>query len=135
MKIYHYHPETLEYLSEGRADESPLEPDVFLIPAHATETAPPVEVAGKTRHFEAGAWSLRDIPPPPAPKEKTPEEIAAEEAAAAKAREMEIALKALPDILAYIAAKADAPVAVKDKAAELVAVKVVEWPTPKKPTQ
>lgn len=36
------------------------------------------------------------------------------------------ALEALPDILAYIAEKADAPVAVKDKAAELVAVKVVK---------
>lgn len=122
MKIYHYHPETLEYLGEGRADESPLEPGVFLIPAHATPAAPPEEVAGKTRHFEAGAWVQRDIPAPPAPPVKNPEEIAAEEAAAAKAREMEIALEALPDILAYIAEKADAPVAVKDKAAELVAV-------------
>ena len=36
------------------------------------------------------------------------------------------ALEALPDILAYIAAQADAPIAVKDKAAELVAVKVVK---------
>lgn len=74
MKIYHYHPETLEYLGEGRADESPLEPGVFLIPAHATDAAPPAEVAGKTRHFEGGAWALRDIPVPPEP---TPAEIKA----------------------------------------------------------
>lgn len=124
MKIHHFHPETLEYLGEGQADESPLESGVFLIPAHATETAPPAEVAGKTRHFEAGAWSLRDIPPPPAPPVKTPEEIAAEEAAAQAAREMEIALAALPAMLAYVGAKADAPVSIKTKAAELEAAKV-----------
>lgn len=51
-------------------------------------------------------------------------EIAAEKAEAEKISRQQKALEALPDILAYIAAKADAPVAVKDKAAELVAVKV-----------
>lgn len=125
MKIYHYHPETLEYISEGQADESPLEPGVFLIPTQATETAPPAAVPGKTRHFEFGAWVLRDIPPPtPPPKEKTAEEIIAENASAKKLLRQNKALEVLPDILAYIAAKADAPVAVKGKAAELVEVEV-----------
>lgn len=78
MKIYHYHPETQEYLGEGLADESPLEPGVWLIPAHATEAAPPPPVAGKTRHIEGGAWVYRDVPPPPSPPEKTTEEIKAE---------------------------------------------------------
>lgn len=75
MKIYHYHPDTLAYLGESQADESPLEPGVFLIPAHATDTAPPAEVDGKTRHFELGAWVQRDVIAPPLPPEPTPEEI------------------------------------------------------------
>lgn len=119
MKIYHYNAGSGEYLGEGRADESPLEPGIFLIPAHATTVAPPAEVAGKTRHFEAGAWVQRVIPPPPAPPVKTPEEIAAEEAVAAKAREMEIALDALPALLSYVAGKADAPAEVKAKVAAI----------------
>ena len=122
--IHHFHPETLEYIGEGQADESPLEPGVSLIPAHATEAAPPAEVAGKVRAFESGAWVQRDIPPPPAPPVKTPAEIAAEEAAAAKAVELQIAMDALPALLTYVAAKADAPALVKTKAAELEAAKV-----------
>lgn len=33
------------YVGESVADESPLEPGVFLIPRHATEQEPPAEVA------------------------------------------------------------------------------------------
>lgn len=39
--IYHYHPETREYLGQGDADESPLEPGVPLIPANSTLKVPP----------------------------------------------------------------------------------------------
>lgn len=124
MKIHHYHPETLEYLGEGQADESPLEPGVFLIPAHATPLAPPAAVAGKVRVFKDGAWVQRVIPPPPAPPVKTPEEVAAEEAAAARAREMEFALDALPALVAYVAGKADAPAEIKAKAQAIEAEKV-----------
>ena len=123
MKIHHYNPETLEYLGEGQADESPLEPGVFLIPAHATATAPPAAVAGKVRAFEAGAWVQRDPPAVPGEPLPTAEEVAAREAMEKKAREQAIALDALPDLLAYIAAKADAPAAIKTKGAELATEK------------
>lgn len=48
MKVYNYHPVTKEYLGESDATESPLEPEVFLIPANAVETPPPVPQSGFT---------------------------------------------------------------------------------------
>lgn len=63
MKIYHYHPDTREYLREDQADESPLEPGVWLIPAHATSVAPPPLEPGK-RIVWADGWVLEDIPVP-----------------------------------------------------------------------
>lgn len=121
MKIHHYHPETLEYVGESEADESPLEPGVFLIPAHATELAPPKAQAGKVRAFEAGAWVQRVIPVPPAPPEPTPAELKEIANAPVKAKLMEIDLASIRGIREYIAAKADAPQLLKDKEAAAVA--------------
>ncbi|MGA4187809.1 phage tail protein, partial [Ralstonia nicotianae] len=39
--VYHYDPTTGEYAGSSPADHSPLEPGVVLIPAHATDQAPP----------------------------------------------------------------------------------------------
>lgn len=54
--IYNYHPATGEFISTTSADPSPLEPGVFLIPACATEIAPPVVQDGHVAVFEDGAW-------------------------------------------------------------------------------
>ncbi|MGE5553289.1 MAG: tail fiber assembly protein [Betaproteobacteria bacterium] len=59
-RIYHYHPETGEYLGESEARESPLEPGVFLLPAHATFEAPPEAGPGQVAVFNAGVWHLMD---------------------------------------------------------------------------
>jgi hypothetical protein len=60
MKIYHYHPEYKIYLGSSDADESPLEPGVFLIPAHATELELPEYPEGKIPAFNGSSWTLID---------------------------------------------------------------------------
>ncbi len=60
MIIYNYHPVTKEFLSQCEADESPLEPGVYLIPANATDMAPPTEGDNQKAVFDNGAWSLKD---------------------------------------------------------------------------
>ena len=57
MDIYHFHQVTGELLGSGAADESPLEPGVFLIPANATKVAPPTQVQGFARVFVNGTWT------------------------------------------------------------------------------
>lgn len=60
MQIYHYHPATGEYLGEGVADPSPLEPGAYLIPANATAVAPPTAMTGKVRVWR-GEWVFEDV--------------------------------------------------------------------------
>lgn len=65
MRIYHYHPDTKEYLGNGKARLSPLDAkqgqEVYLIPANATEIVPPKEVEGKARVFENNEWKYVDF--------------------------------------------------------------------------
>lgn len=69
MDIFHFHPETGIYLGPGTADESPLEPGVFLLPAHATFLSPPTATVGQRAVYDPafGAWRLEIIPTPPPP--------------------------------------------------------------------
>lgn len=61
MKIYHYDSETGKYLGEGLADLSPLEQDVWLIPAYATSVEPLEAPDGQYAAFIDNAWSLHEI--------------------------------------------------------------------------
>ena len=62
MKIHNYHFATGEYLSTANADGSPLEPGAFLIPANATEIAPPKDKDGFARCFTNGSWEyVKDL--------------------------------------------------------------------------
>ena len=56
--VYNYNPDTGEYLGPETAYESPMEPGVYLIPAHATTIAPPEADAGHVAVFADGAWTL-----------------------------------------------------------------------------
>lgn len=58
MQIWNYDPTTGELVSTGLADESPMEPGVFLLPAFATNIAPPSFVDGFCPVFRDGGWSL-----------------------------------------------------------------------------
>ena len=82
MLVHNYHPETKAYLGTHPADESPLEPGVFLMPAHTTTVAPPPFVDGQFRVFDGESWQYvtelpetgREEPPlPDGPPPGTPE--------------------------------------------------------------
>lgn len=77
--IYNYDLLSGEFLSESNADVSPLESEVFLIPAHATEIAPPVAGVGERAVFDVATetWSLITLPQPVPVLPPTPEEIKA----------------------------------------------------------
>ena len=64
MKIYHYDPETGEYIKEGMADNNPRNPGKPLVPAFATTVKPPPEENGYNRFFQNGEWCLVEDPPP-----------------------------------------------------------------------
>ena len=78
MKIWNYSPINGELIGEGLADESPLEPGIFLIPAHATTIQPPDPQEDKILVFKNNSWSHEtrelSLVTPPLPKELTTEE-------------------------------------------------------------
>jgi hypothetical protein len=59
------------YVGETTADESPLEPGVFLIPAGCIEEPPPPPIEGKLRRYFNGEWIYEDMPPPELPPDPT----------------------------------------------------------------
>ena len=61
MNIFHYHPETNVYLGTSVADESPLEPGVFLFPAYSTNIEPPAHQNGFVRKYVNNSWGYSPI--------------------------------------------------------------------------
>lgn len=78
------------YIGTAEADESPLEPGVYLIPAGCIETPPPTIENGQVARLVDGHWSVERIPKPGAAAPDRRAEIEAELTAidAASARPM-----------------------------------------------
>lgn len=55
------------FVAPTQADESPLEPGVFLIPGGCADAPPPTIPQGKRARWDGAAFVLEDIPAPPAP--------------------------------------------------------------------
>ncbi len=73
MRIFHYHPETGVLLNEGKADPSPLEPGVWLVPANATTKLPPAVKEGEQAVMVGKTWQVQPIPEPePEPEPEPP---------------------------------------------------------------
>ncbi len=60
MKIYNYHPQYKYYLNCDDADESPLEPGVYHIPAHSTVIEPPECGESEIQVFNGISWDVLD---------------------------------------------------------------------------
>lgn len=73
---YNYSEVTGAYLGFEEADESPLEPGVFLLPAYSTAIAPPAQQAGFVRTWTGSEWIQEPIPVAPAPPEPDLAELA-----------------------------------------------------------
>ena len=72
--VYSIDPATGRYLGEATADESPLEPGHFLIPANSVEEQPPQTGTGSFARwsFEALNWEVLALPEVSAePEEQT----------------------------------------------------------------
>lgn len=60
--VYQYDPAGL-YIGQTDADESPLEPGVFLIPARCVEVAPPEKFGDQWPRWNGAKWELITVSP------------------------------------------------------------------------
>jgi hypothetical protein len=77
---YNYSEATGAYLGFEEADESPLEPGVFLLPAYSTAIAPPAQQEGYYRKWNGSEWmqELIPVPPPIVPEPPSADGVRAE---------------------------------------------------------
>ncbi|MFZ0615419.1 MAG: phage tail assembly chaperone [Chthoniobacterales bacterium] len=61
MKLYNFDAGTKIFTTEGIADESPLEPGVFLLPANATFIEPPNVKSNEVATWDGTQWSVQRL--------------------------------------------------------------------------
>jgi hypothetical protein len=69
MKIYHYDSSNGAFTGISEADPNPRRAGSFLIPAFATEVAPPSASEKQFASWNGSEWELKDIPEPEPIKE------------------------------------------------------------------
>jgi hypothetical protein len=82
------------FIGPATADESPLEPGVFHLPAGAADAPPPVVPEGQRAKWIDGEFVLEDIPVPPPEPEPTPEELPPAQVTQVTMRQARLALLA-----------------------------------------
>lgn len=58
--VYLFDESTGEFKGEYIAQQSPLEPNVFIAPVHSTPLPPLLPIQGKYNHFDNNQWTLKD---------------------------------------------------------------------------
>lgn len=101
MKIFHYDLNGL-FIREGFADESPLEPGVWLIPAGATSVEPPQIEEGQRLRWDGEFWQIENPQGPIDPEIKVPYSVTMRQArlalhAAGLLTQVDAAINALED--------------------------------------
>lgn len=61
MQVYCYDVDGV-FISQEQAQESPLEPGVWLLPARSTTIAPPSVSEGQQAVWNGAVWEVRDVP-------------------------------------------------------------------------
>lgn len=59
MQVFHYHPDTGEFIGQSAARPNPLEAGRFLVPRHATTQEVPKGEPDQVAVYEAGQWVAR----------------------------------------------------------------------------
>lgn len=78
MEVFNYDINNGNLIGSCLADESPVEPGVFIIPFGATDIRPPIIPAGKRAVFHKGSWVLLADSSPISPVAEVQEETQAQ---------------------------------------------------------
>lgn len=136
MQVYAYDRNGF-YMCPTTAQKDPMQPGKFLMPAHATDVAPPTAPEGKAAKWDGKAWSLAEHPAVTAAKIKAKQDadlaakLAADQAAADKKASADRAVEAVKEASDERAAEAGEEVS-DDRAVKAAAPKAASADTAKK---
>ena len=62
QQVHHYTENGGFYVGSTPARISPMEPEKYLVPRHATLIEPPADIEGMVRVWDGSAWQYQDAP-------------------------------------------------------------------------